>query len=80
MTTFLNKPQAISQIPVSAVDINGVAERLEGVEADADREDDLKGRKVGFDPEPGEPFQRVLHEESVVLEEAEEAEVRDQTG
>jgi len=61
------------QLP--AVDIEGVAERLESVEADADREDDLQAAHVGPHPEHAQQVGGRVHEEAVVLEDREDAEV-----
>ena len=38
-------------VHLAAVDVEGVAQRLEGVEGDADRQEDLEGGRMGFEAE-----------------------------
>ena len=71
---------------VAQVEIDGVAQRLEGEERDADREQVLKAERherggigqLQRDMEPGEDAVQVLRNEAGVLEEEQQGEVVDQ--
>ena len=57
------------------VDVDGVAEGLEGVEADAERKDDAPSRRRDFEPQVVEERDGVVGEEEQVFEVEEQAEV-----
>ena len=48
---------------------------MEGEEGDADGKDDLQERQVALEPDAGKQVRQRLHEEAVVFEEAENAEI-----
>lgn len=60
------------------VDIDGIAQRLEGIETDADREYEMEQEAVGN--EKREPFGQRRKEEIVVLKEEKDADVDDDVG
>ena len=62
-------------LEVAPIDVDGVGEGLEGVEGDADGQDDLQGGGVHGDAEGVPGGDPVLDEEVGVLEVAEDAEV-----
>ena len=62
-------------LEVAPIDVDGVGEGLEGVEGDADGQDDLQGGGVHGDAEGVPRGNPVLDEEVGVLEVAEDAEV-----
>ena len=59
----------------AAVHVDDIADRLERIKADADRENDAHHRQAGRDPKNGERRCDVRQEEIVVLEETEDREV-----
>ena len=62
-------------LEVAPIDVNGVGEGLEGVEGDADGQDDLQGGGVHGDAKAVPGGDPILDEEVGVLEVAEDAEV-----
>lgn len=62
---------------LALVHVDGVAERLEGVERDADGEHQMEGDKTGVPAEGGAGFLKALGEEVVILVDAEDEEVED---
>jgi hypothetical protein len=60
--------------------INGVAQRLEGVEADAYGEDDVECHPIELDAGEGKHFGKVLGKEIVVFKDTENADVDDDIG
>jgi len=71
------RDEVTGRLRLALVDAVGVGDRLEGVEADTDRQDDVEERQVGRQPEPTEGLHRAHDEEVVVLEHAEKAKVHD---
>ena len=65
---------------LAAVDVDGVAQRLEGVEGDADREHDAAGEGRELEAEERQQVGEALGEEARVLEDAEQREVGDDAG
>lgn len=59
---------------LAAVDVGHVAQYLEGVETDADGQDEAERGEVGGEAEAAEQGREVFGEEAVVLEQAEHAE------
>jgi hypothetical protein len=66
-----------SGFQLSAVAVDGVAEGLEGIEADAHGQNNIEGADRGFGTQQGKGIDEILGEEVIVFEEAEEAQVDD---
>src|SRR5205823_3249503 len=63
-----------------AVDVDGVAQRLEGVEADADRQDDPQRERLQMPAQSSGQRHQVVLEEVEVFERAQQPEVEDDAG
>jgi len=59
------------RLDLAPINVDAVAEGLEGVEADADRQDDAQRRDVGLEPERREQVGKGVDEEVEVLEDGE---------
>ena len=64
----------------AAIDVDGIAEGLEGVEGDAHREDEVEGEGVGVEATGAEQSREVRGEEVEVFEESEDAQVEADVG
>ncbi len=60
----------------AAVDVDGVAQRLERVERDPDWEDHVEGERIGKDADQAQQAVQIAGEEVEVLKESERAQVR----
>src|SRR5207245_5512815 len=63
---------------LTAIHVNRVAERLKCVEADTHREDDLEGQRRRMQPEQSAEARERITEEVEILEQRQDAQVRDQ--
>ena len=66
---------ALRRLVLAAVHVHGVRDAGEGVEADADRQQQPEGRQVGVRPDQPQDAVELVDEEPAVLEVAEEGEV-----
>ena len=70
--------QGLRWLELPAVNVDGVAQRLEGVEADANWQDELQGRGMHLDPQGPPGIDPTLNEKVCVFEVSQQAQIDEQ--